>query len=79
MRRDETDIKTGAHAKFNKTKHKINKCSRFIMKVTMVFLIVIIYIGYFMAISTNLNIIGNIHDFAAAYVIDSSINGISFG
>ena len=77
-RGNETDIETGAYTKSSKTKHEITKCSRFIVKVTLLFFIVAIYVGYFMAISPNMIIIGNIWNFGAANVTNSPINGISF-
>ena len=72
------DIEAGAKIRSDKTKYTINKCSRFIMKSILMVFIVTMYIVYFMAISTNTNIIGKIQDFAVANVTNSPIGGISF-
>ena len=77
-RGNEIDIETGVSTKSNKTEHKIDKCYRFITKVALMFFIVTIYIGYFMAISTDMNIFGNIQDFIATNATNFPIKGISF-
>ena len=51
------------------------KCSKFVFKVIFGIMVILVAIGYFMAISRNSNLIGHSDEFDTAYVINSPIIG----
>ena len=70
------DIEAGTKPRSNKSEDSINhKCSKCILKVTLTFIVVFIYIGYFVAISRSSNLIGNFQDFDVANVTNSPLSG----
>ena len=72
----DNDIETDAKTKLNKTRQIFNdRFSHFMLRTTLVFLVMIVFFGYFVAISSNFNIIGNIHEFNVANVTESSVSG----
>ena len=70
IRGNQNDIEAGS----SNTKLE-TRCSKFIVKFTWIFLIMVIFMGYCMAISINSNIFGNIHHFDTMKVTDPPLNG----
>ena len=70
------DIETGTKLKLNKNENTTSKkCSKLIVNVTLTFMVMAVFIGYFLAISRNSNIIGSFQEFDIANVTKSPIFG----
>lgn len=70
--------KDDVEAEANKTKLETNKCSIYIQKFTLVFFILTIFMGYFMTLSTNSNVMRNIHYFDTVNVTNPPLKGDFF-
>ena len=76
----EYDIEGGTKPRSNKKERSINqKCSEFILKVTLTCIVMSVFIAYFVAISRSSNLIGNFQEFDVANVTNSPLLGSFFG
>ena len=75
----EYDIEGGTKPQSNKKERSINqKCSEFILKVTLTCIVMFVFMAYFMAISRSSNLIGNFQEFDVANVTNSPLLGSFF-
>ena len=76
---NESDIEAGKKLVSIKNEKSINrKCSEYIIRVTLTFLVIAVFIAYFMAISRDSNLIGNIQNFDVDIITKSILTSISF-
>ena len=76
---NESDIEAGKKFGSIKIEKSINrKCSEYIIRVTLTFLVIAVFIAYFMAISRDSNLIGNVQNFDVDIITKSILTGISF-
>ena len=75
----EYDIEGGTKPRSNKKERSINqKCSEFMLKVTLTCIVMAVFIAYFVAISRSSNLIGNFQEFDVAIVTNSPLFGKVF-
>ena len=76
---NEYDIEAGTKQRSSRNKYRRNnRCSRFLLKAIMAFMIVAVYIGYFIAISRSSPLLGNYPEFDVHHVTNSPSTGKSF-
>ena len=75
---NEFDIEAGK--KFRSIENeKSRKCSEYIIRVTLTFVVIAVFIAYFMAISRDSNLLGNTQDFDVDSITKSPLPSNSFG